>query len=77
MKPRFTENSCSRVRHVKRGTEYTVIGQAALQTAAPITDMELLVVYQDDDGQMWARPVGEFEDGRFVPADSAVRGGQQ
>lgn len=54
-----------RVRHVKRGTVYTVLGKALLQTGVPITDDAELVVYQGEDGQLWARPALEFEDGRF------------
>ena len=57
----------TRVRHIKRGSEYDVLGQAMLQTSTPLTDMETMIVYRGDDGQMWVRPVSEFEDGRFEP----------
>jgi len=58
-----------RVRHVKRGTVYVVIGKALLQSERPVQDYAEVVVYQGDDGQLWARPVMEFEDGRFEPAE--------
>jgi hypothetical protein len=53
------------VRHRKRGTRYTVVCTATLQTNAPVSDDASLVIYRDDDGKTWARPVGEFLDGRF------------
>lgn len=55
-----------RVRHIKRGSEYDVIGEATLQTSTPLEDMRLMVVYRADDGKLWVRPKSEFEDGRFV-----------
>lgn len=55
-----------RWRHVKRGTDYTVVaGEATLQTSLPMTDGADLIVYRGDDGKVWARPVTEFADGRF------------
>jgi hypothetical protein len=53
------------VRHRKRGTTYTVIANATLQTSAPIADDTALVIYQGEDGKFWARPAAEFFDGRF------------
>ncbi len=57
-----------RWRHLKRGTEYTEIGRAQLQVASsdPVEGSEL-VIYRGDDGKLWARETGEFEDGRFEP----------
>jgi hypothetical protein len=55
-------------RHRRRGTLYTVIGRANLQTDHPLEDDEALVIYRDKDGKLWARPVREFRDGRFEPA---------
>jgi hypothetical protein len=61
-------------RHRRRGTVYTVIGRANLQTDRPISDDEVLVIYQGTNGEMWARPVSEFRDGRFEPVQGrAVR----
>jgi hypothetical protein len=59
-----------RWRHEKRGTLYTELGRARLQCAgAVLSDDEPMVVYVDDDGQMWVRSEREFMDGRFVPAE--------
>lgn len=52
-------------RHKKRGTTYTTMGMATLQTVKPITDMTMLVIYIANDGSLWARPYDEFMDGRF------------
>jgi hypothetical protein len=54
-------------RHRRRGTVYTVIGRANLQTDRPVSDDETLVIYRGKDGDLWARPVREFRDGRFEP----------
>ncbi len=53
------------VRHKKRGTTYTVLGEAGLQTEQPLVAGDRLVVYQGLTGDLWARPPHEFEDGRF------------
>ena len=58
------------VRHRKRGTVYTVVGNATLQTSAPIADDATLVVYQGEDGKFWARPAVEFFDGRFESVET-------
>jgi hypothetical protein len=60
-------------RHRARGTSYTIIGRANLQTDRPISDDESLVIYRGKDGALWARPVREFRDGRFEPAPNASR----
>ena len=69
----------TRYRHVKRGTEYTIRFTANAQCDEPIQDYDCVVVYQDDaSGAAWARPSGEFFDGRFEriadenPAPSAA-----
>ncbi len=58
-------------RHKKRGTEYTVIGEGKMQAdywqdgyGNPI-DMAPVIIYRGTDGDLWARPKEEFEDGRF------------
>ena len=53
------------VRHRKRGTTYKIIAKATLQTTMPIADEAAVVIYQGEDGRLWARPVDEFFDGRF------------
>lgn len=54
-------------RHVARGTHYEVLGYAQLQSAKPIEEGVMLVVYRGEDGGLWARPRAEFIDGRFQP----------
>ena len=59
--------SLERVRHIKRGTEYDVLGFAELQSEefyGP-TEGALLVIYRGADGKIWAREDSEFNDGRF------------
>lgn len=56
----------ARVRHKKRGSHYRVLGQGRLQSSAPLVDEAALVIYRaEEGGALWARPVAEFEDGRF------------
>jgi hypothetical protein len=57
-------------RHIKRGTTYDVIGEAYIQTDKPLEDMMKVVIYRcHEDGQLWARRLAEFYDGRFeIPA---------
>ena len=55
-----------RWRHKKRQTTYTEVGRGKLQVMTDAMDMEPLVIYRcEEDGSLWARPVSEFEDGRF------------
>jgi hypothetical protein len=56
-------------RHLRRGSLYTVVGRATLQTDRPLTDDQELIVYKGVDGYLWARPSDEFCDGRFQRAD--------
>jgi hypothetical protein len=53
-----------RVRHLKRGTEYEVLGDGLVQTDTPLKDYDKVVVYQSGE-YIWVRPVSEFRDGRF------------
>lgn len=54
-------------KHKKRGTVYTQVGTAALQTSGdkPLQDGEEMVVYRAPDGELWVRSKSEFMDGRF------------
>lgn len=53
-------------KHKKRGTYYTVIGRATLQSANSITEGHDLTIYRaQSDNTLWARPTDEFNDGRF------------
>lgn len=61
-------------KHKRAGSVYRKVGSAMLQTDKPLTDLAGLVIYQDMNGQLWARPPDEFDD-RFVPvADPMCRG---
>lgn len=55
-----------KVKHIKRGSTYTVLGEGKIQTGRPLVDYDQVVVYQGDDGQIWIRPLEEFRDGRFT-----------
>lgn len=74
-------------RHMKRGTEYVLLGIGKMQTAAwrePMAntttgsvavDLHPVAIYRSvDDGSLWARPREEFEDGRFEPLPAATGG---
>lgn len=52
-------------RHKKRGSTYRVVAQAAVQSGRAIVEGDKLIVYLGEDGYWWARPVDEFNDGRF------------
>jgi hypothetical protein len=55
-----------RYRHKKRGTTYTLIGVARIQSDVPLTDMDQVTVYRcEESGYLWSRRRAEFEDGRF------------
>lgn len=53
-------------RHIKRGMLYRVIAlNAEIQSSTPLTEGDHVAVYLAEDGKAWARPVSEFNDGRF------------
>jgi hypothetical protein len=55
-----------RVKHLKRGSTYKIIGHGKIQTETPLTDNAEVVVYVSEaDGSVWVRPISEFMDGRF------------
>jgi hypothetical protein len=64
-----------RVRHIKRGSTYRVVGRARMQVSIPtlIVDDAPVVVYRGEaDGQLWARLPDEFDDpARFERLDPA------
>lgn len=54
------------VRHKKRGSSYTILGELEIQTSAPIHEGDIITGYRCcETGKLWGRPVGEFNDGRF------------
>jgi hypothetical protein len=55
-----------KVKHLKRGSVYEVLGEGKIQTKSLLVDYDEVVVYQGEDGQIWVRPKTEFGDGRFV-----------
>jgi len=60
-----------RYRHKVRGTEYTVLGEAEVQTEYAVYEGAKLVIYRGDDGKIWARPTFEFYGGRFERVEAA------
>lgn len=58
----------SRWRHKVRGTAYSVIHHAVMQTNnfGLLLDGQAIVVYEaEHDHSVWVRPAAEFLDGRF------------
>jgi len=53
-------------RHLKRGSEYILVGRGGFQCADPAFDQKPITVYRaKKDGAWYARPDEEFFDGRF------------
>lgn len=50
------------VQHAKTGGMYELTGTAKLESSG----QELTIYTSMEDGQVWARPAVEFNDGRFV-----------
>ena len=74
-----------RVRHLKRGTEYEVLGDATAQTGVVggrvLGDYDKLIVYRClETGKLWCRFTDEFRDGRFetlTPAQAPGKAGER
>jgi len=53
-------------RHKKRGSTYTIVGEAELQAEEPLSEGHILTIYRcRETGKLWARNAPEFHDGRF------------
>jgi hypothetical protein len=65
-------------RHKKRGSTYEEVGRAKLQASdiGGMSDMQPMVVYRGEDGQLWVRPEDEFMDGRFEAIDAEKAAGE-
>lgn len=73
------EGHVERVRHVKRGTEYEVIGEAEAQMSKKFGKWrglykgDRITVYRCvETGELYCRFTDEFRDGRFVSLDRAT-----
>lgn len=58
----WQELKCQRFIHTKRGTAYVMVGEGRLQTSRPLSDMEAMTAYRNEEtGEWWFRPVDEFD----------------
>jgi hypothetical protein len=57
-------------RHIKRGSSYMLTGAVTVQCAAPVSDGDILMLYEAEDGRLYVRPRHEFYDGRFEKLDN-------
>lgn len=48
--------------HIKSGGEYSLLGEAKIQCAGMLEDMAEVYVYQAENGDLWARPIAEFNE---------------
>jgi hypothetical protein len=55
-----------RIKHIKRGTTYQIVGRASIQISTSIKDGDVVYVYEsEDDGKWYVRPITEFTLDRF------------
>lgn len=60
------QEKVTKLKHIKRGTEYYVVASGKLQTDKPIEDYEELVAYLCvQTGDVWFRPKSEITPDRF------------
>ena len=52
--------------HARRMTWYRITMVAMMQSKDRSFDYNPIVIYQADDGSLWARTASEFFDGRFT-----------
>jgi hypothetical protein len=52
-------------KHLKSDGLYMLHGAAIVQTAKPLADNQVVVIYEAQDGRLFVRPRDEFYDGRF------------
>lgn len=72
-----TTPPAERVRHKKRGTTYTIVGNAELQLSFDdLCDGSEMIVYRGDDGKLWVRNANEFWDGRFERLSTSAYQGE-
>lgn len=56
--------------HLVSGGSYRALGVVAVQSSHPIVEGDHLVIYEsEEDGALYARPVDEFMDGRFLETE--------
>ncbi len=64
-----------RYTHQKTHQPYTLVGFATVQTKTPLVDNDRVVIYESElHRSLWARPIREFTDGRFVEISREVSG---
>lgn len=64
-----------RYTHQKTRQPYTLVGFATVQTRTPLADNDRVAIYESElHRSLWARPIREFTDGRFVEISREVSG---
>jgi hypothetical protein len=49
-------------KHKKTGNTYSLIGEAKVQCDVPLTDLDNVYIYKDENNKFWIRPVSEFNE---------------